>query len=228
MPLTSPRSGKPLAARRPVLVGVVLLALTTFAGCNGSDDDGDGPATSTSTSSTTSTTSPATTTSTEAGPSTTSAPPAPGPDGTTDPTSAPAPPGANEVALLTQVRVAAQAGADRVVFEFVDNQLPGYDIAYIDGPARADGSGDVVDVEGDALLQVRFEPASGVDLRGGTFEPTYTGPRRLAGDTEVVTEVVRTGDFEANLTWVIGVEREVPFRVEVLDAPPRVVIDLAT
>ena len=210
-----------------MLVGVVLLALTTFAGCNGSDDD-DSTSASTSTSSTTSTTSPATTTSTSVAPSTTSTSPAPGPDGTTDPTSAPAPPGANEVALLTQVRVAAQAGADRVVFEFVDDQLPGYDIAYIDGPARADGSGDVVDVEGDALLQVRFEPASGVDLRAGTFEPTYTGPPRLAGDTEVVTEVVRSGDFEANLTWVIGVEREVPFRVEVLDGPPRVVIDLST
>ncbi|MGI8758961.1 MAG: AMIN-like domain-containing (lipo)protein [Acidimicrobiales bacterium] len=214
-------------ARRPVLAGVVLVALTALAGCNGSDDDG-GPAASTSTSSSTSTSQPATTTTSDPGLSTTSTSAGPGFDGTTDPTSAPAPPGATDVALLSQVRVAAQSGADRVVFEFVDDQLPGYDVAYIDGPARADGSGDVVDVEGDALLQVRFEPASGVDLRGGTFEQTYTGPPRLAGDTEVVTEVVRTGDFEANLTWVIGVDREVPYRVEVLDDPPRVVIDLST
>ena len=56
---------------------------------------------------------------------------------------------------------------------------------------------------------------------------TYTGPDRVRGDTSVVTEVVRTGDFEANLSWAIGVRREVPFRVTVLDGPARVVVDLA-
>ncbi|MBW3573589.1 MAG: hypothetical protein KY450_01825 [Actinobacteria bacterium] len=199
------------------------------AGCGGSGDDVDGDVTTTSTTST-SLSAPTTATSTGgngAGSSTTTTSTAGSAfQGSTTPTSAPTPPG-TEVALLADVRVAGQQGFDRVVFEFADSQLPGYDISYLDGPAIQDGSGEEVEVAGGSALEVRLAPASGVDLRRGTFEPTYTGQRRVRGDTEVVTEVVRIGDFEANLTWVIGLDEMVPYRVEVLSNPARVVIDLA-
>jgi hypothetical protein len=118
-------------------------------------------------------------------------------------------------------------GVDQVTFTFEDGQLPGYDVAYIDPPVRQDGSGDEVEVEGGAFLSIRFAPASGVDLLD-TLEPTYTGPDRVEGDTEVVTEVVRTGDFEANLTWVVGVEGEVPFRVDPDPTTGAVTVSFAT
>jgi hypothetical protein len=117
------------------------------------------------------------------------------------------------VALLTDLEVGGIDGVDQVRFTFDDGLIPGYAVAYIDPPVRQDGSGNEVEVEGDAFLEIRFSPASGVDLLD-TLEPTYTGPLEVRGDTEVVTEVVRTGDFEATLTWVVGVEREVPFRVD--------------
>ena len=207
----------------------MVAALLGLAACGGTDEDtGPDPTalTTTTTEGTTSTGPPSTggdATTTSRGPSPTGG----AFGGATTPTSAPAPPG-TEVALLSAVRVAGQPGFDRVVFEFSDAQVPGYDVRYLDGPAVQDGSGDEVDVAGGARLEVRMAPASGVDLRRGTFEETYAGPARVAGDTGVVTEVVRTGDFEANLTWVIGLDREVPYRVEVLDGPARVVIDLAT
>jgi hypothetical protein len=47
----------------------------------------------------------------------------------------------------------------------------------------------------------------------------------VTGDTTVVTEVKAAGDFEAVLTWVVGLRYRVPFRVSVLDGPPRIVID---
>ncbi|MBW3579613.1 MAG: hypothetical protein KY447_00785 [Actinobacteria bacterium] len=208
-----------------------LVALVSVAACGGSDGDTDrtGPSTTTTTSaSSTTSTAPAPGSDDAAPSSTTSSAPVGGFEGRTTATSAPAPPGSSEVALLSDVRVAGQPGFDRVVFEFGDAELPGFDISYLDGPAHQDGSGEPVTISGSALLEVRLAPASGVDLRAGTFEQTYTGPGRVEGDTEVVTEVVRTGDFEANLTWAIGLDRRVPYRVEVIADPPRVVIDLAT
>ncbi|MDP8986937.1 MAG: hypothetical protein M3N11_01100 [Actinomycetota bacterium] len=215
-----------LARRR--LVAASLLGVLALGACNGSDvEPGDDQATTTAEPTLTT----EATTTTEAVPapaevSTTTAPPPPPPAGATTPSSAPPPPGATEVALLADVQVTAGAGVDRVVFRFADAHLPGYDIAYVDGPVHQDGSGDVVPVEGQALLQVRFEPASGVDLRRGTFEETYRGPERVRGATEGVTEVVRIGDFEANLTWVVGVDSPVPYRVEVVPADNAIVVEL--
>ncbi|MGH9183563.1 MAG: AMIN-like domain-containing (lipo)protein [Acidimicrobiales bacterium] len=131
------------------------------------------------------------------------------------------------MALLTAVRVAGHGGFDRVVFEFRDDRLPGYDVAYAEPPIRQSASGDPVAVGGSAFLAVGFEPASGVDL-GDTLEETYTGPRRVRGDTAAVVEVVHTGDFEANLDWVVGLRGKARYRVETLTGPARVVIDVAT
>jgi hypothetical protein len=45
--------------------------------------------------------------------------------------------------------------------------------------------------------------------------------------TTVVREIVETGDFEATLSWVVGVERLAPFAVFELSDPTRVVVDIA-
>jgi len=132
---------------------------------------------------------------------------------------------ASGTAVLTRVQVAAQEGFDRVVFEFDDEQLPGYDIAYLEGPVVADGSGAEVEVEGAAVIGVRLTPASGADPDG---DAVYTGPSRVTDDSENVTEVVRTGDFEATLSWAIGVAEPASFEVLLLSEPARVVIDIST
>lgn len=212
------------------LATATLLGLLVVGGCNDSEPERADldPATSSPASTTTTTTEPTTTT--EAVPpaqgAATTGPAATAFDGVTTPSSAPPPPGSSEVAHLAAVEVGGGAGVDRVVFRFADAHLPGYDIAYVDGPVRQDGSGDAVPVEGRALLQVRLEPASGVDLRTGTFEETYAGPGRVRGPTTRVTEVVRTGDFEGNLTWVVGVLTTAPYRVEVVPADHAIVVEV--
>ncbi len=133
---------------------------------------------------------------------------------------------ASGTSLLSDVRVAGQAGYDRVVFEFRGEGVPGWQVGYVDPPILSDGEGAEVDVAGGAFLEVRLTPASGVDL-SEDFEEVYTGSDRVDGDTAAVTEVVRTGDFEAVLTWVIGVEAEAPFAVSTLADPSRLVVDLA-
>jgi hypothetical protein len=132
-----------------------------------------------------------------------------------------------EVALLTAVRAASHDGYDRVVFEF-RNGVPGYDVGYVERPVRADGSGEPVTVDGGAVLLVRMEPALDADLTKESAPRTYTGPARLRPGTTAVAELVRTGGFEAVLTWAAGVDEKRPFRVTRLEGPPRIVIDVVS
>lgn len=123
--------------------------------------------------------------------------------------------------------LARHEGFDRVVFQFVD-KLPGYRVTYVEPPLSEDGSGDPVEIEGGSFVLVRLEPASGFDLETGEGQLVYDGPRRLSGSgagTSVIREVVRTGDFEAVLSWAVGLDSRVDFRVLTLDSPARLVID---
>jgi hypothetical protein len=128
-----------------------------------------------------------------------------------------------ETALLERVALGRHEGYDRVVFQF-RNALPGYRIEFVDPPLHEDGSGAPVKIEGHAFAVVRMERASGFDLTAPEGELVYTGPRRLSG-SGIVAEVVRTGDFEAVLTWAVGLHGQVPFRVLRLENPARLVVD---
>ena len=132
-----------------------------------------------------------------------------------------------ETALLTDVRGAAHAGFDRLVFEFRKG-IPGYEVGYAGRPILADGSGEEVAVTGGAVLVVRMEPALDADLTQEAAPRTYTGPGRFAPDAAVVAEVARVGGFEAVLTWAAGVDEKRAFRVTRLDGPARIVIDIDT
>jgi hypothetical protein len=192
--------------RRAALALALTLGLV-LAACGDDDDSGSSsPATSASTS--------APSSSSDTGSCTF--------DGGTDAVSAPEP---VEVMVLTDVRVAGHPCFDRVVFEFRDPGEPGYDVGYVPGPIVMDGSGDPVPVQGSAFLQIRMPSATGFDFETST--PSYDGPTRFTpSDTTQVREVVRTGDFEALLTWVVGLDEERPFTVTTLEDPTRVVVDI--
>lgn len=126
-------------------------------------------------------------------------------------------PGSAETRYLTSVNVEALECADRVAFGFLEGAPPsGYRVSY--QPAAAakleDGSGNPLEIDGSAFLVVRLTPAATARTVGEALKFTYTGPRRLPGDeTRHVQEVVKTGDFEAAVTWVIGLDEERNFVV---------------
>lgn len=131
----------------------------------------------------------------------------------------------NDPALLTDVRLAGQDGFDRIVFEFEDAST-GFWVRYAAPPFREDGPGFLVDIDGEAFVAITMAYASSVDLSSEQPRQTYTGPERLrAASTGVVVEAVQTGDFEATLTWVVGLGERVPFAVERLEEPSRLVVD---
>ena len=76
------------------------------------------------------------------------------------------------------------------------------------------------------MLVIRMEPALDADLTQASAPRTYTGPTRFSPATSAIVEVVRTGGFEAVLTWAAGVDEKAPFRVTRLESPARLVIDV--
>lgn len=125
---------------------------------------------------------------------------------------------------VTDIRLGRHDGFDRVVFETDGTGTPGWDVRYVDA-AASQGSGDPIEVEGGAVLQVTL---TGVGLPGDTGVEEYSGPRRLsAADTEVVTEVVWDATFEGTSVAFTGVTEETPFRVYLLEDPARVVLEVA-
>ncbi len=135
---------------------------------------------------------------------------------------------AKDIALLERVAVGRHEGFDRVVFQFRGEGVPGYRVEYVDPPIKEDGSGNVVQVKGSAYVQVRMEPASGFDLNTAEGVLVYKGPKRIDGSaagTGVIQELVRTGDFEAVLTWVVGLSDQVDFRVTTTQSPARLIVD---
>lgn len=124
---------------------------------------------------------------------------------------------------VTAVRVARQDGYDRVVFELAGRQggQPGWRVEYVDKPTR-DGSGEPVEVEGEATLVVRID---------GTGYPDDTGQQEaedadVPGDARVVQEVELGSVFEGVYEAFIGTSRKAPFRVFRLADPARVVVDV--
>ena len=133
----------------------------------------------------------------------------------------------SETALLERIGVGRHEGYDRVVFQF-KNDLPGYRVEYVEPPLKEDGSGKPVSVDGNAIVVVRMEPASGFDLNTGEGVMVYKGPKRIEGasvGTSAVQELVRTGDFEAVLSWAIGLSDKVDFRVTTAASPARLIVD---
>ena len=124
--------------------------------------------------------------------------------------------------LLRDVRTARHEGFDRVVFEFEGNGVPGYHVEYVDRPVRQCGSGEPVPVAGDAWLQVRITPANAHTDAG---RPTITERERNL-DLPNLKEIELICDFEAEVSWVLGVASPNRYRVLELSNPPRLVVDI--
>jgi hypothetical protein len=129
-----------------------------------------------------------------------------------------------ETLAVTDVRVGSHTGFDRVVFELEGDGQAGWFVEY--GEPRAHGSGDEVEVAGDAVLNVALSnltlPPELPDDIDHWFQQSLDGP---AGG--IVVEVRDDTIFEGMHLFFVGIDGdERPFLVERFDDPQRVVIDL--
>jgi hypothetical protein len=202
---------------RPRTAALAFLALLTgpavLAGCGGSDTDAQSASsTATAEESTAEATTP------PADEPVTDAPAFPG---NAEPDTADA--SADASVTVSDIRVGRQDGFDRVVLEVGGTGTPGWDVRYVDS-ALSQGSGEPVDVAGDAVLQVTLTGA-GYPYDTGVEE--FSGGPVTGADTEVVTEVVFDATFEGTSVAFVGTAERSPFRVYLLQNPTRVVVDVA-
>jgi hypothetical protein len=123
--------------------------------------------------------------------------------------------------VVTDARVASLAGFDRITFDVAGDALASVE-AFYDDPAIL--GEDAPDLPGDATLRVIVtnalippEAPQGVE----TFLDDVAGP-----EGGVITEISNGGDFEGRHVFVVGVTQQVPFRVQRLEDPQRVVVDI--
>lgn len=123
-----------------------------------------------------------------------------------------------ETMFLTDVEVDIEDCVEHITFKFKESESgPGYDVSY-QAPEVAkiqDGSGDPVAIAGADFLVVRMFPAMTAEIDGEDVNQTYTGPRNIPAPVEarMIREVAQTGDFEAQVTWAIGLDNPHPFTV---------------
>src|SRR5215212_5610157 len=131
---------------------------------------------------------------------------------------------ADAAVTVSAIRIGAHDGFDRVVFEVGGTGTPGWDVRYVDA-ASSQGSGDPVDVAGNAVLQVTVTGA-GYPYDTGVEE--YAGGPLTGSGTTAVTEVVWNATFEGTSLAFIGTTAKNPFRVYALSDPARVVVEVAS
>jgi hypothetical protein len=130
---------------------------------------------------------------------------------------------APEIPELVAVRAAHHPGFDRVVFEF-RGSLPSHSVGYVSSLTE-DPSDKPVHLAGGAIIRVVFHGANAHDESGAT---TVTPAGRFTPGLPSLKEVAPAGDFEAVVTYGLGVDHRVPFKVLELRDPSRVAIDIST
>lgn len=123
--------------------------------------------------------------------------------------------------VLTSVRTAKHEGYDRIVMEFKD-RVPGYHLEYIDKPVRDCGEGKEIPLAGDSWLEIRMYP---VDAHTQEGQPTILERQRKPNLPNLFA-AKQTCDFEAVVTWVLGIGHPNPYRIMELKDPPRLVVDV--
>jgi hypothetical protein len=121
---------------------------------------------------------------------------------------------------LLSVATAERDGHDRVTFTF-QGAAPGWRVRYVPKVAGS-GGGQAVPLDGEAFLEVTFEPARARDTAGRpTFPDGDIGPGAVS-----VRQVRFAGDFEGEVRFGIGVAGRDGFRVVEQGDPTRVAVDV--
>ena len=128
-----------------------------------------------------------------------------------------------DIGAIGLVRVGRHTGYDRVVWQFPGSGRPTYQVRYVTTPT-ADGSGDLVDVAGDAYLEVMITSV-GVPAASAP-RPGTASAASIAGTVIAEARPVY-GGFEGYGQSFVGVHDEQrPFKVTVLRDPTRLVLDI--
>lgn len=144
-----------------------------------------------------------------------------GPLGSANPAPKTQRPSAPSQLAVTGVRVGAHDGFDRVVVDLEGEGEPGWFVDYTSTPIQ-ETVAQPLEVAGNSFLNINVD---------GTVAPFEMGkdnnvPITMAGDTGNVIDVISAGTYEGRSQVVVGLRSELPYSVQVLHDPTRVVVDI--
>lgn len=122
--------------------------------------------------------------------------------------------------VLVGATAAGHPGFDRIVFRFSGSLPTRRQVRYVPQLIQ-DGSGAVMPMPGRAILEVVVSNADAHDQAG---HPTAPGSVTVA--LRNVMRIRRAGDFEAVVTYGIGLAARRPFHVSTVANPARLVVDV--
>jgi hypothetical protein len=130
---------------------------------------------------------------------------------------------------LVNIRAGRHACFDRLVLDLAGGDTDGYSVRYV-RELKQDGSGEVVDLDGGATLEiVAILPA--LDEKGNRlYDPVDPLRAVHVSGFRTFRQVASLSNFEAHEQVGLGVRARLPFRVFELDGPgegSRVVVDVA-
>ncbi len=116
---------------------------------------------------------------------------------------------------MLESATATDEGSHSSVWFVFTPLVPDYNVQYVDEPISC-GSGEPLDIEGAAFLQVRFTPAFAHNDLG---ETTFSLPEEFSANLPAILEIQQSCDFEGELTFVFGLDEQAEFKVGYLTAP---------
>lgn len=125
---------------------------------------------------------------------------------------------------VTDVRIGAHEGFDRIVLEIAGDGAAGWHIGYVDEPTTQ-GQGAPVDIAGEAFLEI--------NVRGVALPPDapehdpWDGERLVGPPGSHVIELVEDTIYEGQHSFHVGLPAKTPFGVVRLDDPQRIVVEIA-
>lgn len=126
---------------------------------------------------------------------------------------------------LTDVRLGAHDGFDRIVFEVAGEGQAGWRVAYSDQP-QAQGSGFPVAVPGAAALEITLTNMALPGDAPDGVEPWAGEDPRTPPGAAVLDTLVEDTLFEGQYTFFAGLDARRPFAVGLLGSPQRIVVDV--
>jgi hypothetical protein len=118
---------------------------------------------------------------------------------------------------FVDVETDSSDGVDRITFRFEPQpnapaKPPWHFVDFAD-ELVTEGEGKPVRVAGESFVMVSFQ-AIGTDLSSETPVKVYTGPERFSPEYPTLREAVMLGDFEAQVSWGLGLSERACYRVD--------------
>lgn len=122
---------------------------------------------------------------------------------------------------VTYVRIGTHEGFDRVVFDTIGEGSVGWYTSYTTDPIMPE-FGEPVEYEGAVALDVNLTGVYLPSEIGAAYPPIGT----VSGTGGVVVEVVESLSYHQQSQFIIGLTEELPYSVQILEEPHRVVVDI--